>query len=198
VESETDSSVDTLETFPYLTASQRPPGQWRSWEDLMELALRQAGKSSELGEVPVGAVLLDSEGRIIGTGHNHPIGLNDPTAHAEINALRRAGKQAQNYRLPGSCMVVTLEPCLMCVGALLHARVNTVVFGTTDPRTGCLVSRLRGGNLKWANHRLHILGGVLEEKCSTLLREFFRNRRAEKKRLKQERQEQSSSAPEPT
>ncbi|HKK33452.1 MAG TPA: tRNA adenosine(34) deaminase TadA [Desulfomicrobiaceae bacterium] len=188
--------MDTLETFPYLSASQRPPGQWRSWEDLMELALRQADKSGALGEVPVGAILLDHQGRILGTGRNAPIGLHDPSAHAEINALRQAGNRAGNYRLPGSSMVVTLEPCLMCVGAMLHARVDTVIFGAADPRTGCLTSRMQGGNLDWTNHRFQILGGILEKKCSALLKDFFRSRRAEKKRLKQEQREHDSPASE--
>ena len=161
----------------------------------MELALRQAVKSGELGEVPVGAILLDDQGRILGTGCNEPIRLNDPTAHAEINALRRAGNRAGNYRLPGSIMVVTLEPCMMCVGALLHARVDTVIYGAPDPRTGCLTSQMQGGNLDWTNHRLHILGGILEEPCSALLKDFFRRRRAEKKQLKREQREHTSPAP---
>ena len=162
----------------------------------MKLALRQAETSGKLGEVPVGAILLDEEGRIIGTGHNHPLGLNDPTAHAEISALRQAGTQVGNYRLPGTTMVVTLEPCMMCVGALLHARVELVVFGAPDPRTGCLTSQMQGGNQNWTNHRFHILGGILEEQCSALLKDFFRRRRAEKKRLKQEQREQTPPASE--
>lgn len=148
-----------------------------TWRGFMDLALAEALQAARDGEAPVGAVLLSSRGEVLASGRNQSIGLNDPTAHAEILCLRRAGEKLSNYRLTGSILVVTLEPCLMCVGALLHARVAGVVFGAADPKAGALVSNLDGAALPFANHRLWVLGGVLAEECGGLLKRFFQQRR---------------------
>ena len=144
--------------------------------DYMARALTLARAAGEMGEVPVGAVLV-KDGVVVGEGHNHPLGSRDPTAHAEILALRDAGQRLGNYRLPGTVLYVTLEPCCMCVGALIHARVQRVVFGAFDAKTGAL-----GGALDLAahgrhNHRLQVLGGVMEREAAEMLRAFFRERR---------------------
>lgn len=142
----------------------------------MSLALEEAILASEKNEVPVGAVLV-SNGNLIARAGNSPISTCDPTAHAEINVIRLAGKIAGNYRLPETTLYVTLEPCLMCVGAILHARIRRVVFGAYDPKTGALVSKYRLGNDGLANHSLEISGGVLAHESSKLLRHFFQKRR---------------------
>ena len=137
-------------------------------------ALRLARAAGRKGEVPIGAVVV-SAGRIIGRGSNRPIGARDPTAHAEISALRRAARAAGDYRLSGATMYVTLEPCLMCFGAMLHARIDRLVFGARDPKIGStsLPARARRG----FNHRFGLSGGVRAEECAATLREFFRDRR---------------------
>jgi tRNA(adenine34) deaminase len=141
----------------------------------MKLALEEAEKAEYLDEVPVGAVVV-SEGILLGRGHNQPVKLNDPTAHAEVMALRSAGAWTKNYRLTGATLYVTLEPCLMCFGALIHARVGRVVYGATDPKVG--VSRwldtLDGAAL---NHRFDFQGGLLEPECRDQIQAFFRRRR---------------------
>jgi tRNA(adenine34) deaminase len=143
----------------------------------MACALELARKAQAEGEVPVGAVLV-REGEIIGEGWNRPIASNDPTAHAEIQALRDAGKRIGNYRLPGSTLYVTLEPCPMCAGALIHARVARVVFGAYDPKGGAAgsVFNLLPSDERF-NHHVECSGGVLQEECGDLLREFFKHRR---------------------
>ena len=154
-----------------------PPG-WSAWEELMAEALREARAAQDLAEVPVGAVLVDSGGAIIGRGRNGPIGLSDPTAHAEIAAMRAACAAAANYRLPpGAILVVTLEPCLMCLGAAIHARLSGLVFGAHDPKSGVIESCLNGPELPFLNHRLPALGGVCAEECAQLLSDFFKARR---------------------
>ncbi len=141
----------------------------------MKLALQEAENADRLDEVPVGAVLV-SEGALLGRGHNHPVHLNDPTAHAEILALRSAGVWTKNYRLTGATLYVTLEPCLMCFGALIHARVGRVVFGASDPKVG--VSRWLGSlNDAALNHRFVFEGGLLEQECRDQIQAFFRRRR---------------------
>ncbi len=140
----------------------------------MDAALRLARGAGRKGEVPVGAVVV-SGGRIAGRGANRPIGASDPTAHAEITALRRAARAAGNYRLAGATLYVTLEPCLMCLGAMVHARVNRLVFGARDPKIGSTSLMKRA--LPGLNHRFEIRGGVRGEECAALLREFFRRRR---------------------
>jgi len=142
----------------------------------MQLALAEARKADHAGEVPVGAVVI-LEGEVIGAGFNQPISAHDPTAHAEIVALRAAADRVGNYRLTGSTLYVTVEPCLMCVGAMVHARVGLVVYGTTEPKAGAIVSMTRAHELPALNHRLQVEGGVLEEECREIVQAFFRERR---------------------
>ena len=131
-----------------------------------------------MGEVPVGAVIV-ADGKVIARACNQPISATDPTAHAEIVALRAAAAAVDNYRLSGAALYVTIEPCLMCVGAMIHARIGLVVFGTTEPRSGALVSAIRAHETPGLNHRLEILGGVLEGECRGIIQQFFRTRRTE-------------------
>ncbi len=143
----------------------------------MRQALSQAHNAWALGEVPVGALVV-KDGQVIATGFNQPIGSHDPTAHAEIMALRAAATMLGNYRLPGCELYVTLEPCAMCVGAILHARIARVVFGAPDPKTGAcgsVVNLFEQGKL---NHHASVTGGVLADECGNLLREFFVERRS--------------------
>ena len=145
-------------------------------ETFMRLALDQALNASALGEVPVGAVLV-REGRVIATGFNQPIGSHDPTAHAEIRAMRAAAELLGNYRLAGCELYVTLEPCAMCAGAIHHARISRLVFGAPDPKTGAcgsVVDLMREARL---NHHCEVRGGVLAEECGAQLSEFFADRR---------------------
>lgn len=142
----------------------------------MHRALELADRAEAAGEVPVGAVVV-LDGVLLGEGCNGPIGAHDPTAHAEVQALRAATRQAGNYRLPGSTLYVTLEPCPMCVGALIHARVARLVFGARDPRTGAAGGALDLIHDPSHNHRIMVTGGVLEAECGTRLRDFFRKRR---------------------
>lgn len=142
----------------------------------MQLALEQAHQAEQEGEVPVGAVLvLNNE--LIAAEHNRPIQLADPSAHAEIQVLRKAGVLLNNYRLPGSVLYVTLEPCLMCVGALVHARVEHCIFGAYDPKSGAVTSTLKGFDLETHNHQVEFTGGVLAEECGQVLKDFFKSRR---------------------
>ena len=142
----------------------------------MEAALAQAERAREVGEVPIGAV-VSLDGEIIGRGFNHPIGAGDPTAHAEIVALRDAAVRIGNYRLTLATLCVTIEPCLMCVGALVHARIGTLVYGAAEPKTGAVVSTVRGAELPGLNHRFEVVGGVREAECRDLMQAFFRERR---------------------
>jgi tRNA(adenine34) deaminase len=140
-------------------------------------ALKAARESLAAGEVPVGAVVVGEGGEILGRAGNQPIALNDPTAHAEVLALRQAAALLGNYRLPGSSLYVTIEPCLMCVGALLQARVARIVFGAPDPKGGACVSLYRLPEDSRLNHRLEVVGGVREAECRALMQEFFQARR---------------------
>lgn len=142
----------------------------------MQEALVEASRAEHLGEVPVGAVVLLG-GEIIGRGHNQPVGSGDPTAHAEIVALREAARAADNYRLPGALLFVTLEPCLMCAGACLHARIQTLVFGARDPKAGAVRSLFRALDDPRHNHRIEIIEGVLGDECARRVRAFFQKRR---------------------
>ncbi len=144
----------------------------------MQLALAQAAQAQQLGEVPVGAVLVDAQGELLATGFNRTIIDHDPTAHAEIVALRVGAKQVQNYRLPGASLYVTLEPCAMCLGAMLHARLARVVFGAPDPKTGVCGSVLNLALEKQLNHHTQVEGGVLAQECGDTLRQFFKERRS--------------------
>jgi tRNA(adenine34) deaminase len=145
-------------------------------ETFMRAALEQAHLALAAGEVPIGAVLV-ADAAIVARAFNQPISACDPTAHAEVLALRAAAAQGGNYRLTGTTLYVTVEPCLMCVGALTHARVREVVFGTVEPKSGALVSTVRGHELPGLNHRFAVHGGVLEADCRDVIQEFFRSRR---------------------
>jgi tRNA(adenine34) deaminase len=146
----------------------------------MRLALEEAEKAYGLQEVPVGAVLVGAEGLVLAGAHNMPISSHDPTAHAEVVAIRQASRRLGNYRLSGTVMYVTLEPCAMCVGAMLHARVGSLVFGARDPRSGCAGSVLDLSAVDRFNHRIEVRGGVLGEECADLLHRFFKARRGAK------------------
>ncbi len=144
----------------------------------MARALAIAREAQALGEVPVGALLVGPDGEVLAACGNAPIASHDATAHAEIRVLREAGRLVGNYRLPGTTMYVTLEPCPMCAGALLHARVSRLVFGAPDPRTGACGSVIDlPGDHRW-NHRIEVVGGVLAEESTALLRGFFAARRS--------------------
>jgi tRNA(adenine34) deaminase len=149
----------------------------RSDAEYMSEALGQAQAALAAGEVPVGAVLV-LEDRIIASGANRPIAACDPTAHAEIEALRAGALAVSDYRLPGASLYVTLEPCVMCAAALVHARVRRVVFGAFDARAGAAGSLIDVFRLEGLNHRVDVFGGVLEAECARLLRGFFERRRA--------------------
>ena len=142
----------------------------------MQQALDQAKLAAMAGEVPVGAVLV-RDGKIISRGFNQPIGNSDPSAHAEMIALRSAAQLESNYRLPGTTLYVTLEPCIMCAGAMLHARVERVVFGATDPKTGAAGSVLNVFSEKQINHQTQVEGGIMSDECGQILRDFFKGRR---------------------
>ncbi|MBW1733570.1 MAG: nucleoside deaminase [Deltaproteobacteria bacterium] len=144
---------------------------------LMTQAILEAKEAFTRGEVPVGAVLADGEGRILTRAHNRPIGLEDPTAHAEILALRSGGKARGNYRLNGAVLVVTIEPCLMCMGAAVNARIARIVFGAHDPRAGAAGSLYRIHQDQRLNHRLEVTPGIMEDECRALMKEFFQARR---------------------
>ena len=146
----------------------------------MGLAVEEAGKGYRLDEVPVGAVLVAADGLVLSRAHNMPISSNDSTAHAEVVAIRKACASLGNYRLSGTVLYVTLEPCAMCVGAMLHARVGRLVFGARDPRSGAAGSVLDLTNVARFNHRIEVTGGVLAEKCAEMLRTFFKDRRSAK------------------
>lgn len=142
----------------------------------MREALEQAKLAALAGEVPVGAVLV-RDGQIISRSFNKPITNHDPSAHAEMLALRAAATQEQNYRLPGATMYVTLEPCAMCAGAMLHARLERVVFGAPDPKTGAAGSVIDLFSMRQINHQTASEGGIMQEECGQLLRDFFKERR---------------------
>jgi tRNA(adenine34) deaminase len=144
--------------------------------EFMRRALELARAAAARGEVPVGALLVRGD-EVLGEGGNCPIGTHDPTAHAEIHALRTAGARVGDYRLPGTTLYVTLEPCIMCASALVHARVSRVVFGAWDPKAGAAGSLTDVFNIAGLNHRVDVFGGVMAEECGTLLSDFFRQRR---------------------
>jgi len=143
----------------------------------MQLALEQALLAEQAGEVPVGAVIVDASGQLIGSGYNLAISTHDATAHAEVMALRAAGQRVGNYRLPGGTLYVTLEPCAMCMGAMLHARLSRVVFGAFDPKTGACGSVIDLPSETRLNHQTMVVGGVMAESCGDVLRHFFRQKR---------------------
>jgi tRNA(adenine34) deaminase len=145
-------------------------------DDFMGVAFDLAREAASLGEVPVGAIVV-REGAIVGRGCNQPISRHDPTAHAEVMALRDAAARLGNYRLPGCTLYVTLEPCAMCIGAIFHARISRVVFGARDPKTGAAGSVIDLFGVEKLNHHAEITGGVMAEECGALLSEFFAARR---------------------
>jgi tRNA(adenine34) deaminase len=143
---------------------------------LMAEALAEARRARDADEVPIGAVIV-LDGEIVGRGYNQPIAAHDPTAHAEIVAIRDAARHLGNYRLTSAVLYVTVEPCLMCVGALVHARIETLVFGAAEPRTGAVLSTVRGGDFPGHNHRFGVVSGICESECRGLMQEFFKLRR---------------------
>lgn len=145
-------------------------------DQAMRLALAEAERARDAGEVPVGAVVV-FEGQVVGAGFNQPIVAVDPTAHAEVVAIRAAARALGNYRLTGSLLYVTVEPCLMCVGAMIHARIAHVVFGAPEPKAGALTSACRAHETPGLNHRLQVTGGVLEEDCRRMMQRFFEAKR---------------------
>jgi tRNA(adenine34) deaminase len=146
--------------------------------DYMDLALIEAKKAEAAGEVPVGAIVV-AEGAVIGAGCNGPISENDPTAHAEIVALRAAARRSGNYRLPGATLYCTIEPCIMCAGALIQARIARLVFGAPDPKAGAAGSIYNVLTDPRLNHRVDVAYGVREDECTLLIRDFFQKRRTE-------------------
>jgi tRNA(adenine34) deaminase len=148
--------------------------------DFMRAALEQARLGLAAGEVPVGAIAVVGT-EIVARAFNQPIGRVDPTAHAEVLVLRQAAMRLDNYRLTQLTLYVTVEPCLMCVGALVHARVREVVYGAAEPKSGALVSTIRGAELPGLNHRFIVTGGVLEDECRALIQQFFREKRTDER-----------------
>ena len=148
-------------------------------EKWMQIAIEEAKLAMKENEIPVGSVLVQNE-KIIAQAHNQPIRNNDPTAHAEIQLLRKAGKQQENYRLGGCTLYVTLEPCAMCFGAMIHARIERIVFGALDPKTGVCGSCINLNKENFFNHKISITGGVLDKQSSDLLRLFFKSKRDKK------------------
>ena len=146
------------------------------YDDWMAEAIAEAHRARDAGEVPIGAVVVIA-GRIAGRGFNQPISSGDPTAHAEIVAIREAARNTGNYRLTGAVLCVTIEPCLMCVGALVHARIATLVYGAAELRTGAIISTVRGAELPGHNHRVEAIGGVRDVECRELMQAFFKERR---------------------
>jgi tRNA(adenine34) deaminase len=143
----------------------------------MREALAQAALAEAAGEVPIGAVVV-ADGVVIGRGFNRPIGSNDPTAHAEILALREAARAVSNYRLTGVRLYVTVEPCVMCVGAIVHARVGTLIYGASEPKAGAVDSAIPALNHPSLNHRVEVIPGILADECRDLVQRFFQARRA--------------------
>lgn len=149
----------------------------RSDEFYMHRALDQAHLAMAAGEVPVGAVVVDAEGEIVGVGHNAPLSSCDPSGHAEVRALRDAGQRLGNYRLEGCTLYVTLEPCMMCTGTMVHARIQRLVYAAAEPRAGMVESKANLLAQPWFNHHIDVTGGVLAAQASKLLKQFFADKR---------------------
>ena len=147
-------------------------------EYYINLAIREAKKAADINEVPVGAIIVDKSKKVIGQGYNCPISSNDPTCHAEIMAMRMAARASNNYRLTGMTLYVTIEPCIMCMGAILHARIKRVVFGAQDPKWGAIRSLYTMANDKRLNHHPEIVSGVCEMETKQLIKDFFKNKRS--------------------
>jgi tRNA(adenine34) deaminase len=146
-------------------------------EELMDAALAEARLAGDAGEVPIGAV-VSIDGVVVGRGFNQPISSGDPTAHAEIVAIRDAAHRVGNYRLTGATLCVTIEPCLMCVGALVHARIRTLIYGAPEPKSGAVASAVRAHELPGLNHRVSVVSGIREADCRELMQRFFQSRRS--------------------
>jgi tRNA(adenine34) deaminase len=144
----------------------------------MMLAIREAEKARQADEVPVGAVIVDRHGRVIGHGCNAPVAACDPTSHAEITAIRMAAASVSNYRLTGTALYVTIEPCIMCMGAIIHSRIDRIVFGAADPKWGAVCSLYRMAEDPRLNHHPEIVSGVCEEQTRNLIKDFFKNKRS--------------------
>lgn len=149
-------------------------------EYYMMLALKEAQKAEEADEVPVGAIIVDANQEVLGRGFNRSISTNDPTSHAEINALRLASANVQNYRLTNTCIYVTIEPCIMCIGAIIHARVKRIVFGAPDPKWGAVVSLYQMASDHRLNHSPEIVSGICEKEAKDLIKGFFRKKRRDR------------------
>ena len=147
-------------------------------EYYMSLAIKEAKKAAAINEVPVGAIIVDKNKKVVGSGYNCPISSNDPTSHAEINAMRMACLALNNYRLIDMVLYVTVEPCIMCMGAIIHARISRVVFGAKDPKWGAINSLYTMADDKRLNHRPEIVSGIYEEKTKQLIQKFFLNKRS--------------------
>ena len=145
--------------------------------DYMKIAIQEAGKAEQKGEVPVGAVLVNGDKEILSASHNQPIILSDPTAHAEILVLREAAARIKNYRLLSTVLYVTIEPCVMCMGAIIHARVSTLVFGTKDFKWGAAGSLYNFAQDDRLNHHPQVIGGICQDTCRQLMQNFFKNKR---------------------
>jgi tRNA(adenine34) deaminase len=143
----------------------------------MDLAIEQAEKANRLGEIPIGAVLVDEQNNILSTAHNQTVGMSDPSAHAEILALRAAGNKVGNYRLLNTTLYVTIEPCVMCMGAIVHARVFRVVFGARDPKWGAVGSLYNFAEDGRLNHRVDVVSGICKTVCAQLIQSFFQQKR---------------------
>lgn len=143
----------------------------------MDLAIEQAEKASRLGEIPIGAILVDKQDNILSTAHNQTVGMSDPSAHAEIMALRAAGNKVGNYRLLNTTLYVTIEPCVMCMGAIVHARVFRVVFGARDPKWGAVGSLYNFAEDDRLNHRVEVVSGICETVCAQMMQNFFQQKR---------------------
>ncbi len=149
-----------------------------TWEEYMKIALHKAKEGFNRDEVPVGALIIDNKGKILESAYNLSITFNDPTAHAEVVVIRNTANRIGNYRLNEFVLITTLEPCIMCIGAMVQARINGLVFGTTDPKSGAVVSRLDVyKDLHWLNHKFWVIYGVLEKECAKILSDFFKAKR---------------------
>jgi tRNA(adenine34) deaminase len=149
-------------------------------ENFMQMAIDQAMAAEKIGEVPVGAVVVGPDNRVLARDHNRTISSFDPSAHAEVNVLRAAARRVQNYRLLSTILYVTVEPCAMCMGAIIHARVSTLVFGATDPQWGAAGSLYQIGQDTRLNHQVDIIRGICESRCREVIQSFFRDRRKRK------------------
>lgn len=147
-------------------------------EYYMNLAILEAKKARKIDEVPVGAILVDKDKTIIGHGYNRPVSSNDPTSHAEINAIRMASRALNNYRLTDTILYVTIEPCIMCMGAIIHARIKRIIFGAKDPKWGAAASLYTMANDKRLNHQPEVVSGIYKDKARKLIKDFFKDKRS--------------------